>query len=226
MGTAAVKLILSLASGIVCHFQYQAEKSIAATFCFIISAILFVGFAFDMVRIWRHKKIEGAISAKKASAHIAAPSAKDYPDAPDPADLKTGKIYRAVNVNQFVDNIQSLARENPDYMLSESEMIDNYLTDKKIWKYSFRLKNITLNTLPEKQNYQIGVFCGDKQLGCIDCADNSPLLNAINRSGVEVLYCTIGGGPYKIVHDDVRTGQYSTQSGEKPYSMTLSIIEK
>ena len=226
MVSATVKLLLSL---LICSLGFRQKnmgKEIASLFCFIICALLFLGFLFDIIRLIRQKLKDDDTPAPHTAA---VPNAGDYPDTPDPSDLKIGRTYRAADVNRYLDNIQKLKQDNPDYALSESELIDNYLTDKKIWKYTYRLRTVTLQILKgqSREEESIGVFAEGLQIGRIHTADCPRLLKAMkSKGGVEVVYCTVGGGPYKIVHDDARTGKYSMVTDEKPYSVTMSIYQK
>ena len=219
MLSALLKLLLSLAAGALCLWQHNARKSIAAVFCFSICVLLLISFILDIIRMIAHR-----IAASKASGiQVTAPLQEDYPDNPDPTNLKIGKTYRASEVNKYLDNIQKFASPNPDYALSESEIIDCYLTDKKLWELTFRPKKVSLQKLGD---HSIGVFSQDLQIGTIAPAECPPLLSAMEEEGVEVVYCTVGGGRYKIIHDDVVTGKFSITEGQTPYSVTLSIYQK
>ena len=223
MVSAAVKLLLSLIICTVGLKQQDMGKEVASLFCFTICGLLFLGFVLDVLRLIRARLKKDDTPAPRAAA---APKAGDYPDNPDPSDLKIGKTFRAADVSRYLDNIQKLRQENPDFALSESELIDNYLTDKKIWKYTYKVGKVTLQAQSGPTGAPIGVFAEGMQIGRIHTADCPRLIKAMRGSGVEVVYCTIGGGPYKIVHDDARTGQYNMVYDEKPYSVTLSIYQK
>ena len=218
MVCALMKLILSIGAGALWIWQRKADKPVASLFCFILCALLFLAFILDLVSLIRRKH-----QAKAHPSETASPAADDYPDNPDPAELKIGKTFRAAEVNHYLSSIQSLAIENPDYQLSESEIIDNYLTDKKIWKYDFKPKDVRLQLV---ESNSIGIFVGEKQIGCMKNSDCPSLIDAVRNNSVEVVYCTIGGGPYKMVQEDIVTGKYSMITNETNYSVTLSIYEK
>ena len=220
---ALLKLGLSLAAGAVGLYQHHVEKTIAAVFCFVICGLLFLAFLIDLFFMLR-QKFAKTPQAKKGPS----PAPADYPHNPDPADLKIGKTYRAADVEQYLDNILALAENNPEYSLSESEVIDNYLTDKKIWKYTFKPHKVTLvpKSGHSSAGSSLGVFIEGKQVGSIKAADQERLARAMAATGVEVVYCSIGGGACKIVQTDIHTGKFSLKEDEKPYSVTLSICEK
>ena len=223
MLSTLLKLLLSLA---VCSIGFQQKnmgKEIASLFCFTVAFLLMVGFFMDVYRFLRAKLKEEDTPAPKAPA---APAAGDYPDNPDPSDLKIGKTFRAADVMKYLPNIQKFQQINPDYLLSESEIIDNFLTDKKIWKYTYQLTHVTLEAQPGLPAPVIGVFAEGCQIGRIHTMDCPRLLKAMKASGVEVVYCTVGGGPYKVVGEDPRTGKYTMITAEKPYGVTMSILEK
>ena len=220
---ALVKLVLSLAAGGIGLYQHQLERSVGAVFCFILCGLLFLGCMIDVFFLLRQKF---AKASQKDSA--SSPALKDYPHNPDPAELKIGKTYRAADVEQYLDNIRSLAENNPEYELSESEIVDRYLTDKKIWKYLFKPRTVTL--VPESQHSaegsSLGVFTEGKQIGSIRACDKDHISEAMEKTGVEVVYCSIGGGACKVVQTDVHTGKFSLKEDEAPYCVTLSIRKK
>ena len=220
---ALVKLALSLAAGGVGLYQHQLERSVGAAFCFILCGLLFLGCLIDVFFLLRAKFAKSSHEAPAAS-----PALRDYPDNPDPAELKIGKTFRAADVEQYLDNIRSLAENNPEYALSESEIIDGYLTDKKIWKYLFKPRTVTLvpGSLHSGEGSSLGVFTEGRQIGSIRACDKDRISEAMEKTGVEVVYCSIGGGACKVVQTDVHTGKFTLKEDETPYCVTLSIRKK
>ena len=220
---ALVKLGLSLLSGGVGLYQRHLEKPIGEAFCLILCGLLFLGFLIDVFFLLRQK-----FSKSERGKAVPAPAPGSYPRTPDPAELKIGKTYRAADVERYLDNIRSLAEINPEYNLSESEIVDCYLTDKKIWKYLFKPHPVTL--VPESghssEGSSLGVFIEGRQVGSIKASDKDHISEAMEKTGVEVVYCSIGGGACKLVQTDVHTGKFSLKEDEKPYSVTLSIRKK
>lgn len=217
MGTV-IKLLLSVCAALLGFWQFLELKTVGTAFCFVVAAILFLGFLMDLLRLALRKRPK----SRKAPA---APAPTDYPDAPDPGDLKIGNVFRADHVDQYLSNVRSCLEETPEFQLSESEIIDHYLTDKKIWKYSFHPKAVTLREDVDGQGEShLDILMDGKQVGVLPDQQCQALL-AAKKEGkqVEVVYCSIGGGPYKVVTEDVHTGQYQMKTEEKPYSVTLSI---
>ena len=219
MVSSLLKLILSLCAGALCLWQRDLGRSIASLFCFILCVVLMAAFLMDILRLILRKPQNKTASQNTAPV----PDSQDSPNTPDLSDLKIGKTFRASDVEKFVENIIPLSEENPDYAFSESEIIDHYLADKKIWKYLFKPKNVTLQILT---GGSVGILAEGRQIGCIRAKDCPRLLQAMKNKGVEVVYCTIGGGPYKIVSEDVVSGKYNMTEDETGYSVTLSIYEK
>lgn len=210
----------------VIGFQHHSHGlQVAAILCFVVSAGLVISVILDVIRFCRQKDVP---AEEKPQPRPEAVPPVDPESHPVYSGVKIGKTYRVSNVSQFLENIHSLALENPEYKLSESEIIGNYMTDKRIWKYDFKPKSVEL--LPEPENprsmYSIKVLIDGKQVGSLESGGSSPLLKAMKGPGVEVVYCTIGGGPYKVVYEDEHTGRYSLLEDEKNYSVTLSIYEK
>ena len=215
-----VKLALSVLFGAVGIWQHTLGKSVAQAFCFILCGLLFLAFLIDVVLSVKQKKLKFKDSVQSPPA-----GADDLSCSPELSDLKIGTIYRAQDADLFRENIRSFARTNPDYTLSESEIIDRYLTDKKLWKYVFRPLKAKVSSVSGAQKEALGIYIDGKQVGTLSPADSDHLLPAMHRKGLEVVYCTLGGGPYKAVALDVSTGKDSLTEAETPYSVTLSICE-
>ena len=218
-----IKLGLSLAAGGIGLYQHQLQKSVAAVFCFTLCGLLFLGFLIDTFFLIRQKLCKSSHKDSEIP-----PAQQSCLRNSEHADLKIGKTYRAADVNQYLDNIRSLAENNPEFDLSESEIIDRYLTDKKIWKYIFKPHKGTLVPKSDhsSEGSSLGIFIEGKQVGSIKACDKAHIAGAMEETGVEVVYCTIGGGTCKVVQTDVHTGKFSMTESEKPYSVTLSIRRK
>lgn len=134
---------------------------------------------------------------------------------------------RATGMEHYMDNIRKLAAENPDYDLSKKEIIDNGLTDEKIWKYDFYCSKAELVPEPENPYDQnaIKVVVDGLQVGHIKAGSCVKILNKIKAGKIRGVSCDIGGGPYKIVREDYEEDSYDLECGTSKYFVHLTIYE-
>lgn len=142
------------------------------------------------------------------------------------------KTYKVAGVTHYTENIMNLSSENSDYFLSKRELIEEDLTNERIWKYEFYPERVEL--VPEPDNPEdrnaIKVIVDDEHVGYIkrgSCTHVHTLLNTGNITGIT---CTIGGGPYKYIseeYDDERDRDvYTLEKDETTLFVRLEISEK
>lgn len=146
--------------------------------------------------------------------------------APEPA-APVGKTYRVTGLSYYTENILELSSDNPDYGLTKKELIDEFLTDERIWKYDFSPKKTEL--VPEPDNPHdpnaIKVVVDGRHIGYIKSGSCKHLLNVLHAGSGRILDCQIGGGPYKYLEHDEDEDTYTMDSDTVPYSCKLIIDE-
>lgn len=151
--------------------------------------------------------------------------------APQPRPSVKSTTHHVTGINYYMDNIMSLASENPDYDMTKKEIIEEDMIDERIWKYDFDDVNVKL--VPEPDNPHdpnaIMVLVGGKQVGYIKAGSCSKVLKLISSGKIRGIDCTIGGGPYKIVYEEYDEDRdrdvYTLERDETNYSVKVTIYE-
>ena len=217
-------LLLGIFNAGIAAQQFSLRKKDTGFLFLTACIIFFVGFLRDIFTI-----IKNMLDAREPQPEPMPEPVKVIPADPLQSsasalqNLKIGRPCRVDGVSQYEDNILALAGKNPDYDMSENEIIDNRMVDEKIWKYTFSPQKAVLS--PQKDSNTIQVLIGGKQVGYINALSSTRLLEEMQGQGVEVVYCSIGGGPYKIMYEDEMSGRHQVYERKKGYSVTLSIYE-
>lgn len=113
--------------------------------------------------------------------------------------------FVVAGVSHYVDNIiNNLVSDNPDYGLSNKELIEQYDPGERIFEYDFGDKDVAL--VPEPENPHDpnairvevrGILIGYIKAG--SCSHVKNLLNSPDFAGMDL---TIGGGKFKRVYED------------------------
>lgn len=140
------------------------------------------------------------------------------------------KTYRVTVIEHYKDNILNLALENDDYTKTMRELIDDLLTEERIWKYNFYPSKVEL--IPEPNNLfdpnAIKVIVDSEHVGYIKKGSCKHLLRVIAEGRLGEIDCTIGGGPYKYIYedyDDRGNEKYEMEREEINFSVVLHIVE-
>lgn len=142
-----------------------------------------------------------------------------------------GVTYKVAGVSFYEDNIMSLAMRSSEYTMSKRELIDEGLTDERVWEYEFYPDKVEI--VPEPDNPEdpkaLKVLVDGVHVGYIkkgSCARMRRLLDGdrIHRIDVEM-----GGGRYKYVETDyTESGKetYTMDRGDVPLYVHLTVYEK
>ena len=120
--------------------------------------------------------------------------------------MKKTENFQIAGMAAYKDNIEQLAEHNPDYDLSEKELIDTGRIGERIYETLYHPEEITLKDQEEEQP--------DSPARLIVCADGEPVGTILSRqSGVlrrlmqenrfRNIKMTMQGGPYKILLPDM-----------------------
>lgn len=141
------------------------------------------------------------------------------------------KTYKVTGMQHYMDNIDSMANENPDYDMSKRDIIDCGMTDERIWKYTFHPEKIEL--VPEPDNpydpKAIKVVVDGQQVGYIKSGSCAHLLKIISEERIRGIDCEMGGGPYKKVTEeydyDTEKDVYTFERDTVPHFVHLTVYE-
>ncbi len=145
-----------------------------------------------------------------------------------PANIKT---YRATGMGYRIESLLSLGVENEDYHKTKKELIDDDLTDQRIYEYDFYPHKTEL--VPEPDNPHdpnaIKVVVDGVHIAYIKAGSCSHLLKVIGEGRIRKITCDIAGGKYKYVscdYDDYGEEEYTVERDETPYSVVLHVTEE
>lgn len=149
----------------------------------------------------------------------------------DANKIDNTKTYHVAGIEHYKDSILNLALENDDYVKTKRELIDDFMTEERIWKYNFYPSKVEL--IPEHDNLYdpnaIKVIVDSEHVGYIKKGSCKHLLNVIAEGRLGDIDCTIGGGPYKYIYedyDDNGNKKYEMERDEINFSVVLYIVER
>lgn len=140
------------------------------------------------------------------------------------------KRYKVAGTTYYKPAFEKLAVENPDYMLSKKELIEEDLTDTFIYQYNFYPKQVDL--VPEPDNpydpNAIKVIVDGEHIGHIKKGNCAHLLKVINGGRIESISAVLYGGKYKYItsYDDDDKTTYQIETDASEYGAKVEIIEK
>lgn len=143
------------------------------------------------------------------------------PVEPAPKADTVEKVYKVTGINHYLDNLLSLRSENDDYRLNKRDLIDEYLTDQRIYEHEFYISKVEL--VPEPDNPHdpkaIKVLLDGQHVGYIKAGSCAHLLKVIREDRIKEIECQAGGGQYKKLSLDGYT-----ESGKEIYTLDKDTI--
>ena len=144
---------------------------------------------------------------------------------------KVGKTHRVAGLYYREGNVLKLAKLNPNYSLTEKQIIKNGLQNTYIHKYLFPDGPTVLEqepTNPHDPN-AIKVVVAGQHIGYIKAGSCAHLNKVINEGRIERILCRISGGPYKVVfsnQDKDGKDAYDIDSGSTDLRAEIRVVEK
>lgn len=174
-------------------------------------------------------QVEPATVNPEPPAQEPAPApAPPPPPKPDTVD----KVYKVTGINHYLDNLLSLASDGEYYHLGKRDIIDEYLTEQRLYEYEFFISKVEL--VPEPDNPHdpkaIKVLLDGLHIGYIKAGSCAHLLKAMREDRIKEIECQAGGGRYKKVYieDYTESGKeiYTLDKDTAPWFVHLTITEK
>lgn len=138
--------------------------------------------------------------------------------------------FHVAGVNYYLDNILSLSSDNPLYDSSKSELVEENLTNEKIYELYFNPKKCSL--IPEPDNSfdknAIRVEADGIQIGYIKKGSTSRVRKLMTSDDLVSISVDIGGGKYKIIeeYEDDEKQAYDMSFGESGFWAVVEIYTK
>ena len=206
----------------------------AAGALMVAAAVLAVVFALQYSRVKKAAR-EAADAAhaaelreqwaqKQADAAAAKAAAEKTPAKPH-AEFERHKL---AGTSYHMDAIMALAQENPDYDLTKREIIDDELTDERIYQYTFADGPVELVDDPDNEYdpNAIKVLVAGQHIGYIKRGSTGRVHNLQRAGRVLGVTAEIYGGKYKVVtcdEDYDGTEHYDLIRDESLYGAAIEL---
>lgn len=142
-----------------------------------------------------------------------------------------GVTYKVAGVSFYEDNIMSLALRSSEYTLSKRELIEEGLTDERVWEYEFYPDKVEV--VPEPDNPEdpkaLKVLVDGVHVGYIKKGSCARLRRLMDGDRIQRIDVEMGGGRYKYVETDyTESGKetYTMDRGDVPLFVHLCVYEK
>lgn len=218
-------------------FGNQASDVVLGAIVYALALVAIVFFVVFAVQYNRAKKAarEAADAAhaaelreqwaqKQADAAAAKAAAEKIPAKPR-AEFERHKL---AGTSYHMDAIMALAQENPDYDLTKREIIDDGLTDERIYQYTFADGPVELVDDPDNEHdpNAIKVLVAGQHIGYIKRGSTGRVHNLQRAGRVLGVTAEIYGGKYKVVicDDDDGAEHYDLIKDETGYGAAIEIL--
>lgn len=137
--------------------------------------------------------------------------------------------HKVAGTSYHLDAIMALAQENPDYDLTKREIIDDGLTDERIYQYTFADGPVELADDPDNEHdpNAIKVLVAGQRIGYIKRGSTGRVHNLQRAGRVLGITAEIYGGKYKVVicdDDDDGAEHYDLIRDETEYGAAIEIL--
>ena len=165
---------------------------------------------------WAQKQADAAAAKAAAEKTPAKPRAKF-------------ERHKVAGTSYHLDAIMALAQENPDYDLTKREIIDDELTDERIYQYTFTDGPVELVDDPDNEHdpNAIKVLVAGQHIGYIKRGSTGRVHNLQRAGRVLGVTAEIYGGKYKVVicdDDDDGAERYDLIKDETGYGAAIEIL--
>ena len=201
----------------------------AAGALMVAAAVLAVVFALQYSRVKKAAceaaELREQWAQKQADAAAAKAAATKAPEKP----RATFERHKLAGTSYHMDAIMALAQENPDYDLTKREIIDDELTDERIYQYTFADGPVELVDDPDNEYdpNAIKVLVAGQHIGYIKRGSTGRIHNLQRAGRVLGVTAEIYGGKYKVVicdDDDDGAEHYDLIKDETGYGADIEIL--
>ena len=88
--------------------------------------------------------------------------------------------------------------------MTKKEIVDAYMTDESIYKYTFSIDDVQLEPEPDnpRDPNAIKVLVDGVQLGYVPADKTGKVKSLLEKEQIHAITSAFYGGPYKIIHED------------------------
>lgn len=148
----------------------------------------------------------------------------DEPPAPEPEqDLHQYYSFKVAGISfHEKEIINELASENDDYDMTKKEIVDAYMTDETIYKYTFSIDDVQLEPEPDNPHdpNAIKVIVDDVFIGHVPAKSTKRVKQILSKS--PEIMCEVYGGPSKIVFDE-GDGTYTMKKSDHNFGAEVIL---
>ena len=118
--------------------------------------------------------------------------------------------------------IDGLASENDDYDMTKKEIVDAYMTDESIYKYTFSIDDVQLEPEPDNPHdpNAIKVIVDGVFIGHVPAKSTKRVKQILSKS--PEIMCEVYGGPSKIVFDE-GDGTYTMKKSDHNFGAEVIL---
>ena len=215
-------------------FGNQASDVVLGAIVYALALVAIVFFVVFAVQYNRAKKAAREAADAAHAAELREQWAQKQADAAA-ANAAAAKPHaeferhKVAGTSYHLDAIMALAQENPDYDLTKREIIDDGLTDERIYQYTFADGPVELVDDPDNEYdpNAIKVLVAGQHIGYIKRGSTGRVHNLQRAGRVLGVTAEIYGGKYKVVtcdEDYDGTEHYDLIKDETGYGAAIEIL--
>ena len=162
---------------------------------------------------------------KKSGSNV--PEQPSIPPMPEPEPVKVPEpvsaSFKVAGISfHEKEIIDGLASENDDYDMTKKEIVDAYMTDESIYKYTFSIDDVQLEPEPDNPHdpNAIKVIVDGVFIGHVPAKSTKRVKQILSKS--PEIMCEVYGGPSKIVFDE-GDGTYTMKKSDHNFGAEVIL---
>lgn len=123
------------------------------------------------------------------------------------------ETFGIAGLNYYSENIEEFAYDNVEYGYSKRELIDEGLTDERIYRTYYDTAKISVEKEPDNEHDKnaIRVAVDGLTIGHIQKRDCRRVAELLASGRIRKVYCNVNGGAYKYVSEN-EDGKYELET--------------
>ena len=154
--------------------------------------------------------------------------------APKPKPETVEKNFRISKDSIQIEAIMRLAKENPDWKLTKSQMLKSGIDQVNRYLFDIQTTEIVTEEATENSPASVKIMMDGEYIGKLRDGNNAQIFNLIRRGQILKITGHIKGGPFKFL-DDInydgdgipsRPSDFELSEDESSFSAQISILKK